>query len=224
MRRGICLLMAGAAALAACSRVEAVDPAAVSPPAADADDGAGADGVGAAAPVMPAPRGGHDVLGRDVSALWPERWLGERPAFGTADAPRATLVRFWTDTCPFCVRSLPAVEALREEFADGGLATVGVYHPKPPRPVSDAAVVEAARVRGYTGPVAIDPDWAMLEALWLNGPRRAATSAAFLLDAQGRVRFVHPGPEFFFSDEPDDAAADADARALRQAIEALLGE
>lgn len=179
----------------------------------------------AAAPVgLPASRAGQDVLGRDVSGLFPERWLGKPVAVGAADGPRATLVRFWTDSCPYCVRSLPVVEQLRLEFADAGLVTVGVYHPKPPRPVADDMVTQAASERGYHGPIAVDEDWEMLEALWLDGPRRAATSASFLLDADGVVRFVHPGPEFFESDDPAHALADADVDDLRQAVAALLAD
>ena len=176
---------------------------------------------------LPRSRAGEDVLGRPVFELFPERWIGERPeglGDGQGAAPRATLVRFWTDSCPYCVRSLPAVEALGDAYAERGLVTVGVYHPKPPRAVSDDVVRDAALDRGYTGPVAVDADWAMLSELWLNGPRRAATSASFLLDAEGRVRFVHPGPQFFESDDPLFAEADADAADLRRAIEALLTE
>ena len=163
---------------------------------------------------------GGDVVGRPVLDLLPQRWIGDAPDLGSA---RAVLVRFWTDTCPYCRASLPAIEQLRLSYGPDGLVTVGVYHPKPPRAVPDELVSEAATRLGYGGPVAVDADWSALRAIWLDGdiPRRA-TSASFLLDAEGRVSFVHAGPELHPSDDQAHAACAADYDALVAAIEALL--
>jgi len=181
-----------------------------------------ADPVGAA-PAMPRPRAGADCLGArfpwarlawsDVAAPVPDAEEG---------GPRATLVRFWTDTCPYCVASLPALDELRRRFGPRGLATLAVHHPKPPRPVERDAVRGAARARRYHGPLAADPDWTALRALWLSTGSRTATSASFLLDAAGRVRFVHPGPEFHRSTDAEHARCQRDFDELVRAIEALL--
>jgi thiol-disulfide isomerase/thioredoxin len=171
---------------------------------------------GCDSPPVPVP--GAPPIGRSVVDDLPDRWIGTQLTFDPGQPTRATLVRFWTDTCPFCEASLPAVEALREEFGARGLATLGIYHPKPPRAVSDAEVVEAAARLGYHGPLAVDEQWAALERMWLSAGDRRATSASFLLDSSGVVRFVHPGPEFHPSLEPDHATCAADYRALRQAI------
>lgn len=197
----LCLL-----ALAACAR--------------DTPDAPAAPG---STPGIPHPRAGHDVLGADLSAVIRGRRIGEAPAPGAPGA-KATLVRWWTDTCPFCEASLPAIEALRRRYAGAGLATLGVYHPKPPRPVSDADVLAAAERLGYGGPLLVDHDWATLRSIWLDTGPRPATSASFLLDADGIVRFVHPGPEFFPSDDPAEALADRDHADMVAAIEALLAE
>ena len=84
----------------------------------------------------------------------------------------------------------------------------------------------AAVERGYTGPVAVDPDWAAVRELWLEAGERTprATSASLLVDRDGIIRHVHPGPEFHPSDDPAHADCDADHRALVQAIETLLGD
>ncbi len=161
--------------------------------------------------VMPEPRGGSDVIGREVASLLPARWIDAPVPFGTPEAPRATLVRFWTDTCPFCARSLPAIEELGERYRARGFETVGVYHPKPARDVVEDDVRATAERLGYTGLLALDPDWASLRALWLDRSR-PATSSSFLLDHDGVVRYVHPGPEFV----GDDLAQ------LEQAIGVLL--
>ena len=177
------------------------------------------NGRGAPAPAlgpgveMPEPRGGGDVVGREVANLLPTEWVGAPVSFGTPKAPRATLVRFWTDTCPFCERSLPEIEALRERYGTRGFETVGVYHPKPARDVDKEAVRTAAGRLGYTGLLALDPHWVSLRAIWLDR-KRDATSSSFLLDPSGAVRYVHPGPEFV----GDDLAQ------LERAISVLLAE
>ena len=146
---------------------------------------------------LPEPRAGGDVVGRPVAALLPERWIGERFELTGDDAPRATLVRFWTDTCPYCARSLPEIEALRGRYAASGFATLGVYHPKPARDVEDETVRAAAERLGYMGPLAVDPEWTSLRAIWLDRSRDA-TSASFLLDHDGVVRYA------YYSEGPED--------------------
>lgn len=171
--------------------------------------------------VMPAPRAGADRLGAELP-----RGL-DRGLDSSGRAPRATLHRWWTDRCPYCVASLPAIEELRLAFADRGLETIAVFHPKPPmRPgeVPLETIREVAAARGYHGRVASDLDWSLLRALWLDTGSRGATSASFLSDADGVVRFVHPGPELHRSTDPDHELCNADFGALEQAIEALLSQ
>jgi len=186
-------------------------------PASAADTG----GTPLAESTIPVPRAGADLIGAALpSGL--ERGLG---SYGSA--PRVTLYRWWTDKCPFCVASLPAIEELRLAFADRGLETIAVFHPKPPIASGEiplASIREAAAARGYHGRVASDLDWKLLDELWLSTGSRSATSASFLCDQSGTVRFVHPGPELHRSDEAQHALCDADFRALEQAIEILLAE
>jgi thiol-disulfide isomerase/thioredoxin len=135
-----------------------------------------------------------------------------------------TLYRWWTNTCPYCEASLPAVEALRKDFGPRGLAVVAVYHPKPPRAVSDAAIGKSAAAIGYAGPIAVDLDWSVLKKFWLSTGRRQATSVTFLVDAKGVIRYIHPGPDFFPSGKPEDAQQNADYAGLREAVVKLLNE
>ena len=128
----------------------------------------------------------------------------------------------WTDTCPHCEASLPGIEALRRKHADRGLAVVAVYHPKPPRAVDPEAVVQQAADRGYDGVVAIDRDWSELRRAYLDAGGRRATSISILVDAKGIVRFLHPGPRVYPSDDPASAQENADFQLLDKAIESLL--
>lgn len=173
---------------------------------------------------MPAPRAGRERIGADLTPLMPGRWIGEPVEIAGPRAAPATLVRWWTDTCPFCEASMPALEELRLEFASEGLATVGVYHPKPPREVSDDFVQASASELGYHGPLAVDERWSALRAVWLDTGERGFTSASFLVDAQGRLRFLHPGPEFHPSSDAEHARCAADYADLRAAIRALISE
>jgi len=174
-------------------------------------------------PGIPRSRGGIDVVGTKLSRLQLDHWLntpGNRPV----PAGSVTLYRWWTDTCPFCAASLPAIERLRQRYGQQGLQVVGVYHPKPPRPVKDEAVLAAAKRIGYTGPIAVDPLWTELRRLWLSTGDRDATSVSFLVDREGTIRYVHPGPDFFPSTDPADARQDADYRDVERAIQSLLAE
>lgn len=163
---------------------------------------------------------GEDRLGVSLLDLLPERTIGKvAPIEG-----HVTLVRWWTDGCPFCERSLPAIESLRREHAGAGFETLAVYHPKPARHVEDGEVREMAARIGYHGALSIDERWESLKQIWLDTGEREATSVSFLLDREGRVRFVHPGPELHPSSDPEHAACDADYRRLAAAIRALLAE
>jgi hypothetical protein len=172
---------------------------------------------------VPRSRGGADLVGTRLPRLQLDHWLntdGNRPV----PTGSVTLYRWWTDTCPFCAASLPAVERLRQRYGPQGLQVVGVYHPKPPRMVKDDAVLAAARRIGYTGPVVVDPLWTELRRLWLSTGDRDATSVSMLVDREGIIRYVHPGPDFFPSNDPADARQDADYRDVERAIQALLAE
>ena len=65
---------------------------------------------------------------------------------------------------------------------------------------------------------------AELRRLWLSTGGRDATSVSFLVDREGVIRYVHPGPDFFPSSDPAEARQDADYRDVEQAIQALLAE
>ena len=203
----VVLIPALAALLIACTaRIESETP-----PTIDSEQ--------AVSVTMPIPRAGADRIGAPLPSA-----IELSPADSSA-APRATLLRWWTDTCPFCVASLPALEQLRITYADRGLQTIAVYHPKPAR-ASGSVDIEEVRAdaleRGYSGRLLIDAEWNSLRELWLSTGKRSATSASFLCDANGVVRFVHPGPEFHRSDDSEHALCDDDFRALEEAIEFLL--
>ncbi len=178
----------------------------------------------ASAPIktLPVSRGGQDRVGTRFPKLDFDSHLPAQTKTSEAKQVKATLYRWWTNTCPYCEASLPAIEKLRQEYAPKGLRVVGVYHPKPQRKVDDEAVLAMAQRFGYMGELAVDADWSQLRKAYLSSGRRRATSVTFLVDKEGVTRFLHPGPVLFPSEDPQYETENDDYQLLKQAIEALL--
>lgn len=152
-------------------------------------------------------------------------WLNSPPLELEELNGKVVLVRWWTDTCRFCLRSAPALNELQETYHARGLVVIGMYHPKPVyRSVTLDAVQAAADERGFRFPIAIDRDWSELRRWWLEGHRRAATCVTFLIDKHGVTRHIHPGPAYYRDVLDGDEGPRADFLQLRKATEMLLSE
>ncbi len=174
---------------------------------------------------FPRSRGGQDVVGKATPPWGQLQWINSHPRTLKSLRGKVVLIRFWTDTCPFCAATAPALRAIDSDFGRRGLVVIGMYHPKPygsVRPISE--VSRTVDAWAWKFPVALDTDWKTLRAFWLDAGPREATSASFLIDRKGVIRFVHPGPEFHPGGPPDHAQCRADYRNLRIAIQALLAE
>ena len=174
--------------------------------------------------LLPPERGGQDLVGTPFPKPDFDRVIKARVDLDHPARKKAVLYRWWTDTCPYCRASLPAVEGLRRTYGPKGLKVIAVYHPKPPRPVDNEAVLELARRIGYDGAIVLDEDWSVLKTFYLSTGKRGATSASFLVDTDGVIRFVHPGPVFFPSDDPEFSRENNDYHRLEQAIKVLLDD
>lgn len=178
---------------------------------------------------------GDDRIGVEAPPFQFDAWLNSPPLSMQALRGKVVLVRWWTDTCPFCASSAPALRSLHDRYAARGLTVIGVFHPKAGRddPLDISRVQRAVEARSFTFPVAIDWDWRTrtLRDWWLTGPDRPATSVTFLVDKAGMIRFVHPGMEYHHADDTDsshEAAAHTmcadDMANIESAIERLLAE
>ena len=178
---------------------------------------------------------GNDRIGAKAPPFQFDAWLNSEPMDIESLRGKVVLVRWWTDTCPFCASAAPALRNLDRDYRDKGLVVLGVFHPKAGRddPLDVARVQRAVDARGFTFPVAIDWDWRnkTLKDWWLTGPKRPATSVTFLVDKQGVIQFVHPGMEYHAVEDTDpgqDPAAHqvcpADLGNLQAAVERLLVE
>ena len=171
---------------------------------------------------LPAARGGQDLIGTKFPTLKLDRWA--RQGTSSTKKPKATLYRWWTDGCPWCEASLPAIETLRKKYGKAGLRTVAVYHPKPPQPETDEVILAAAKEYKYGGDVAVDLDWSELKRAYLDSGDRGATSVSILVDEDGTIRFVHPGPVFHPTKDPEQSQRNQDYLLVEQAIQSLVSE
>lgn len=178
---------------------------------------------------------GDDRIGVEAPPFQFDAWLNSPRLSMQALRGKVVLVRWWTDTCPFCASSAPALRSLHDSYASRGLVVIGVFHPKAGRddPLDVARVQRAVEARRFTFPVAIDWEWRQrtLKDWWLTGPDRPATSVTFLVDRAGIIQFVHPGMEYHHAEDTDsshDAAAHAvcaaDMARIEAVIERLLAE
>ncbi|MCA9650475.1 MAG: TlpA family protein disulfide reductase [Myxococcales bacterium] len=174
---------------------------------------------------VPPSRGGRDRVGQPAPAWGPMEWLGTEPLTLEDLRGRVVLIRFWTDTCPFCRATAPALVELDEDFRERGVTVIGMYHPKPRGSErSREAVAEVIAGWGWRFPVALDRDWRALDAFWLAHAPRDYTSVSFVLDRQGVIRYVHPGPELHPGGPPEHEQCRRDYAEIREVLERLLAE
>ena len=173
---------------------------------------------------MAGPDSGAELLGRPAPAWTFTRWIGAPLALERLRG-RVVLLRWWTEGCHFCAATLPELEALRRAHGDDGLVVIGVFHPKPPREVGDRRIAALAKRLGFSGPIAVDRDWATLDRYWLaDHPERNWTSVSFLVDRAGIIRWVHGGGEYHQSDDPAHARCAVQYRELEVALAHALAE
>ncbi len=106
---------------------------------------------------------GTELIGTQAPGWEGVEWLSTEPLRLEDLRGKVVLVRWWTDTCPYCRRSAPALNEFHERYTRRGLIVIGMYHPKPmDRPITASEIREAARERGFGFPIAIDRDWSVL--------------------------------------------------------------
>lgn len=172
---------------------------------------------------------GDDRIGVEAPTFGFDGWINSEPLTLDDLKGQVVLVRWWTDTCPFCASSAPALRKLNEEYAESDFKLVGVFHPKAGMddPLDTERVQRVVDAREFTFPVAIDWDWrnGTLKEWWLTGPRRPGTSVTFILDKSGVIQFVHPGMEYHDDNGSEQHAMCAvDMKRIRAAIDQLIAE
>ncbi|MDO5083410.1 cytochrome c biogenesis protein DipZ [Arachnia propionica] len=115
-------------------------------------------------------------------------WVGSDPLTLAELRGKVVLVDFWTYSCINCVRTQPYLNAWYDRYHDAGFEIIGVHAPEfafEKVPENVAKAVADARIK-Y--PVALDNDFATWRAY-----NNRYWPAKYLIDAEGRVRWVHFG-------------------------------
>jgi len=167
---------------------------------------------------------GDELIGKPAPEWGTLEWLNSQPLKLNALADKVVLIRWWTETCPFCSRSAPALNEFHEAFKDKGLVVIGMYHPKPPGPRRQKALEKAVQRLGFEFPIALDMDWRTLRGYWLAKGRHRWTSVSFLIDKWGKIRYIHPGGEYYKEEGEAQTEAERDYDELKAMIEKLIAE
>ena len=169
---------------------------------------------------------GEDRLGLPAPRLGLQHWLHSAPLEMEALRGKVVLIRWWTEGCPFCAATAPALRQLERKYSARGLAVIGIFHPKPSGDWSVERMRLASERLGFTFPVALDADWTALNRWWPDPDKRGWTSVSFVVDKTGIIRYVHPGGEFHPArpGEEGHARCDREYREVDQIIDRLLWE
>jgi len=171
------------------------------------------------------PDSGAELLGKPAPAWSFDRWIRTQPLSQKDLRGKVVLLRWWTEDCHFCASTLPVLEETRKEHAKDGLVVIGVFHPKPPHPVSDAHILGVANKLGFSGPIAVDAEWSTLERYWLQGhPDRNWTSVSFLIGRDGKIVWVHGGGEYHPSSDPKHYRCNVEFGEFEKALTTALAE
>jgi cytochrome c biogenesis protein CcdA/thiol-disulfide isomerase/thioredoxin len=157
---------------------------------ADTKGQAGA-GVGSAAEDTSIGGEALPVLGVAPEFTDNQKWFntaGGKPLTIDELRGKVVLVDFWTYTCINCIRTLPYIEGWYKKYAGKGLVVVGVHTPEFPFEKSASNVQSAINQRGLTYPVAQDNNFGTWDAY-----SNQYWPAKYLIDANGKVRYIHFG-------------------------------
>ena len=115
-------------------------------------------------------------------------WINSEPLKPKDLRGRVVLIEFWTFGCYNCRNTLPFVKSWHDRYQDKGLTVIGVHSPE----FEEERKVENLRREvtslGIRYPVVTDNDYQTWNAYHVE-----AWPTTFLLDKQGRIRWMHVG-------------------------------
>jgi thiol-disulfide isomerase/thioredoxin len=137
------------------------------------------------------------LVGTPAPALGEAQWLGPKPASLAALRGHAVLLFFWAHWCPDCKAEAPVIERIARAYGPKGLVVIGptrlygyAAHGDAATAAEETRYIEAVRRRFYAGlpEMAVPVSEAGFEAYGAS-----TTPTLVLLDANGIVRYYHPG-------------------------------
>ena len=123
-------------------------------------------------------------------------WINSEPLTLKTLGGRVVLVEFWTFECYNCRNTLPSVKDWDAKYRDRGLTIVGVHTPETDSEYSIKNVRREVPTLGIKYPVVTDNDYKTWKAYNVE-----AWPTIFVLDKQGRIRWLHVGEGSYDSTE-----------------------
>ena len=152
------------------------------------------------------------------------RWLDGQARDLQTLRGRVLVVRNFTNECPFCASTIPALQRIHEKYGNRGVTVLGVYHPKPQRHVSSEDVAEFTKSLGVTFPIAVDEDWSLFNRWWKGRSDEGWTSITWVLDRRGTFRYVHSGGEYHDGGGAAHDQCRADLATLVRTLDEILAQ
>jgi thiol-disulfide isomerase/thioredoxin len=115
-------------------------------------------------------------------------WINSEPLKLTELRSRVVLIEFWTFGCINCRNTLPSIKSWHDRYHDKGLSVIGVHSPEFDEERNVENLRRAVTSLGINYPVVTDNDYQTWKAYNVE-----AWPTIFLLDKQGRIRWVHVG-------------------------------
>lgn len=120
--------------------------------------------------------------------LTPGDWINSKPLTLNDLRGRVVLIDFWTFGCYNCRNTLPFVKGWDDRYRERGFTVIGVHSPEFDHERKVENLRREVSSLGIRYPVVTDNDYKTWEAYNV-----AAWPTVFLLDKQGRIRWMHVG-------------------------------
>jgi len=137
------------------------------------------------------------LVGAPAPALDEAHWLGPKPATLAALHGHAVLLFFWAHWCPDCKAEAPVIERIARAYGRQGLVVIGptrlygyAARGEAATPAEETEYIDAVRRRFYAGL----PEMAVpVSEAGFRAYGASTTPTLVLVDANGIVRYYHPG-------------------------------
>ena len=115
-------------------------------------------------------------------------WINSEPLKLKDLRGRVVLIEFWTFGCYNCRNTLPFVKSWDDRYREKGLTVIGVHSPEFDHERKVESLRREVASLGIRYPVVSDNDYQTWDAYNV-----AAWPTVFLIDKQGRIRWMHVG-------------------------------
>jgi thiol-disulfide isomerase/thioredoxin len=134
----------------------------------------------------------EDIKAPAAPELSQGHWINSEPLTLKSLHGRVVLIDFWTFACYNCLNTVPHIKEWDAHYRDKGLTIIGVHTPESDLERNEDDLRREVAKLGIKYPVVTDNDYSTWKAYDVE-----AWPTVFLLDKQGRVRWMHVGEGYY---------------------------